>query len=160
MKRIISATVNNSSGVLNRFSGVLTRRQVNIDSISVGATEQENISRITVIIQISDLNESEQVTKQLNKQIDVIKVSDITDEPHLERELALIKVNAPAQIRSELLSVIDPFRANIIDVGSKTVVIQVTGTSEKIMAFVDVVSPYGIKQIARTGVTGFTRGNN
>lgn len=160
MKRIITATVNNSSGVLNRFSGVLTRRQVNIDSISVGATEQENISRITVIIQIDDLNESEQVTKQLNKQIDVIKVSDITDEPHLERELALIKVNAPAQIRSELLSVIDPFRANIIDVGSKTVVIQVTGTSEKIMAFVDVVAPYGIKQIARTGVTGFTRGNN
>lgn len=160
MRRIITATVNNNSGVLNRFSGVLTRRQVNIDSISVGPTEQENISRITVIVQVSDLSESEQVTKQLNKQIDVIKVSDITDEPHLERELALLKVNAPATVRTELLAIIDPFRANIIDVGTKSVVIQVTGTSEKISAFVDVVSPYGIKQIARTGVTGFTRGNS
>ncbi|MBP1047693.1 acetolactate synthase small subunit [Enterococcus sp. BWM-S5] len=160
MRRIITATVYNNSGVLNRFSGVLTRRQVNIDSISVGPTEQENISRITIIVQIEDLRESEQVTKQLNKQVDVIKVSDITDEPHLERELALIKLNAPAAIRSELFSVIDPFRANVIDVGTKTVVIQVTGTSEKISAFVDVVSPYGIKQLARTGVTGFTRGNH
>ncbi|WP_321382756.1 acetolactate synthase small subunit [uncultured Enterococcus sp.] len=160
MRRIITATVYNNSGVLNRFSGVLTRRQVNIDSISVGPTEQENISRITIIVQIEDLSESEQITKQLNKQVDVIKVSDITDEPHLERELALIKLNAPAAIRSELFSVIDPFRANVIDVGTKTVVIQVTGTSEKISAFVDVVSPYGIKQLARTGVTGFTRGNH
>ncbi|WP_086349106.1 acetolactate synthase small subunit [Candidatus Enterococcus clewellii] len=160
MRRIITATVYNNSGVLNRFSGVLTRRQVNIDSISVGPTEQENISRITIIVQINDLGESEQITKQLNKQVDVIKVSDITDEPHLERELALIKLNAPAAIRSELFSVIDPFRANVIDVGTKTVVIQVTGTSEKISAFVDVVSPYGIKQLARTGVTGFTRGNH
>lgn len=157
MKRIITATVNNNSGVLNRFSGILTRRQVNIDSISVGPTELENVSRITIVIQVEDLAESEQVTKQLNKQIDVIKVSDITDEPHLERELALVKVNAPAAVRSELLSVIDPFRANVIDVGVKTVVIQVTGTSEKISAFVDVVAPYGIKQLARTGVTGFTR---
>ncbi|MBL1225309.1 acetolactate synthase small subunit [Enterococcus sp. BWR-S5] len=160
MRRIITATVYNNSGVLNRFSGVLTRRQVNIDSISVGPTEQENISRITIIVQIEGLSESEQITKQLNKQVDVIKVSDITDEPHLERELALIKLNAPAAIRSELFSVIDPFRANVIDVGTKTVVIQVTGTSEKISAFVDVVSPYGIKQLARTGVTGFTRGNH
>ncbi|MBM7690027.1 acetolactate synthase small subunit [Enterococcus ureilyticus] len=160
MRRIITATVNNNSGVLNRFSGVLTRRQVNIDSISVGATELENVSRITIIVQVADLNEAEQVTKQLNKQIDVIKVSDITDEPHLERELALVKLNAPATVRAELFSVIDPFRANVIDVGTRTVVIQVTGTSEKISAFVDVVAPYGIKQLARTGVTGFTRGNN
>jgi acetolactate synthase-1/3 small subunit len=160
MRRIITATVNNNSGVLNRFSGVLTRRQVNIDSISVGPTEHKQISRITVIAQVADLNESEQVTKQLTKQIDVIKVSDITDEPHLERELALVKVNAPAAIRAELFSIIEPFRGNVIDVASKTVVIQVTGTSEKISAFVDVVAPYGIKQLARTGVTGFTRSNN
>lgn len=158
MKRIITATVNDNSGVLNRFSGVLSRRQVNIESISVGPTEKKGVSRITIVIQADDLSESEQVTKQLNKQIDVIKVSDITDEAHLERELALIKVNAPAAIRSEIISVIDPFRANIIDVGTKTIVIQVTGTSEKINAFADVLAPYGIKQLARTGVTGFTRG--
>lgn len=158
MKRIITATVNNNSGVLNRFSGVLSRRQVNIDSISVGPTELQHVSRITIVIQVDTLAESEQVTKQLNKQIDVIKVSDITDEAHLERELALVKVNAPASTRSEILSIIDPFRANIIDVGTKTIVIQVTGTSEKINAFVDVIAPYGIRQLARTGVTGFTRG--
>lgn len=158
MKRVITATVNDNSGVLNRFSGVLSRRQVNIESISVGPTETKHVSRITIVIQVEDLPEAEQVTKQLNKQIDVIKVSDITDEAHLERELALVKVNAPAAIRSEIISVIDPFRANIIDVGTKTIVIQVTGTSEKINAFVDVLSPYGIKQLARTGVTGFTRG--
>lgn len=157
MRRIITATVNNSSGVLNRVSGVLTRRQFNIDSISVGPTEQPGISRVTFVMQADSLDEVEQVIKQLNKQIDIIKVSDITDDPHLERELALVKVNAPAAVRSEILSIIDPFRANIIDVGAKTVVIQVTGTSEKIDAFVEIVRPYGIKQLARTGVTGFTR---
>lgn len=160
MKRIITAVVNNNSGVMNRFSGVLTRRQVNIESISVGPTEKNHISRITIVIKVDHLKDSEQVIKQLNKQIDVIKVSDITDEPHLERELALVKVNAPAATRSELLSIIDPFRANIIDVGTKSIVIQVTGTSEKISAFVDIVTPYGIKELARTGVTGFTRSNS
>ena len=157
MRRIITAIVNNSSGVLNRVSGVLTRRQFNIDSISVGPTETVGISRITIVAQIDSLDDIEQVTKQLNKQIVVIKVSDITDEPHIERELALIKVNAPASSRSELLSIIDPFRGNVVDVGSKSIVIQVIGTSEKIDAFVDIIRPYGIKQMARTGVTGFTR---
>ncbi|KAF1305034.1 MULTISPECIES: acetolactate synthase small subunit [Enterococcus] len=159
MRRIITAIVQNNSGVLNRFTGVLSRRQVNIDSISVGPTEKTTLSRITIVIHVASLAEVEQVTKQLNKQIDVVKVSDITDESYLERELALVKVNAPTAIRSELLSVIDPFRANIIDVGVKSVVIQVTGTSEKIDAFVDVVSSYGVKQLARTGITSFTRGN-
>ncbi len=157
MRRMITAIVNNSSGVLNRISGVLTRRQFNIDSISVGPTEKKGISRITIVVQIDSLYEIEQVTKQLNKQIDVIKVSDISDEPHLERELALVKLNAPAGIRAEILSVIEPFRGNIVDVGSKTVVVQVTGSSSKIDAFVDIVRPYGIKQMARTGTTGFTR---
>lgn len=159
MRRTITATVQNNSGVLNRFTGVLSRRQVNIESISVGSTEQPNISRITIVIHVKSPAEVEQVTKQLNKQIDVVKVTDITDEPHLERELALVKVNAPAAIRSELLSVIDPFRANIIDVGTKSVVIQVTGTSEKIDAFVDIISSYGVKELARTGITSFIRGN-
>lgn len=159
MRRTITATVQNNSGVLNRFTGVLSRRQVNIESISVGSTEQPNISRITIVIHVKSPAEVEQVTKQLNKQIDVVKVTDITDEPHLERELALVKVNAPAAIRSELLSVIDPFRANIIDVGTKSVVIQVTGTSEKIDVFVDIISSYGVKELARTGITSFIRGN-
>lgn len=157
MRRIITATVNNSSGVLNRITGVISRRQYNIDSISVGWTEEENISRITIVVHVASLYEIEQVTKQLNKQIDVLKVSDITDDPHIERELALVKLNAPAPLRSELNAVIEPFRATIIDVGTKNIVVQVSGTSEKVDAFVDTVKPYGIKQLARTGVTGFTR---
>ncbi|EJL3134784.1 acetolactate synthase small subunit [Listeria monocytogenes] len=157
MRRIITATVNNSSGVLNRITGVISRRQYNIDSISVGWTEIPNVSRITIVVHVDSLYEIEQVTKQLNKQIDVLKVSDITDDAHIERELALLKINSPAALRSELNAVIEPFRATVIDVGTKNVVIQVTGTSEKIYAFVDTVRPYGIKQMARTGVTGFTR---
>ncbi|EKL6481347.1 acetolactate synthase small subunit [Listeria monocytogenes] len=157
MRRIITATVNNSSGVLNRITEVISRRQYNIDSISVGWTEIPNVSRITIVVHVDSLYEIEQVTKQLNKQIDVLKVSDITDDAHIERELALLKINSPAALRSELNAVIEPFRATVIDVGTKNVVIQVTGTSEKIDAFVDTVRPYGIKQMARTGVTGFTR---
>ncbi|EAD1597224.1 acetolactate synthase small subunit [Listeria monocytogenes] len=157
MRRIITATVNNSSGVLNRITGVISRRQYNIDSISVGWTEIPNVSRITIVVHVDSLYEIEQVTKQLNKQIDVLKVSDITDDAHIERELALLKINSPAALRSELNAVIEPFRATVIDVGTKNVVIQVTGTSEKIDAFVDTVRPYCIKQMARTGVTGFTR---
>ncbi|MBF2536222.1 acetolactate synthase small subunit [Listeria marthii] len=157
MRRIITATVNNSSGVLNRITGVISRRQYNIDSISVGWTEIPNVSRITIVVHVDSLYEIEQVTKQLNKQIDVLKVSDITDDAHIERELALLKINSPAALRSELNAVIEPFRATVIDVGTKNVVIQVTGTSEKIDAVVDTVRPYGIKQMARTGVTGFTR---
>ncbi|EAE9601307.1 acetolactate synthase small subunit [Listeria monocytogenes] len=157
MRRIITATVNNSSGVLNRITGVISRRQYNIDSISVGWTEIPNVSRITIVVHVDSLYEIEQVTKQLNKQIDVLKVSDITDDAHIERELALLKINSPAALRSELNAVIEPFRATVIDVGTKNVVIQVTGASEKIDAFVDTVRPYGIKQMARTGVTGFTR---
>ncbi len=159
MRRIISAKVNNSSGVLNRVSGVLTRRQFNIESISVGITETPGISRITIVVLVDSDYEAEQILKQLNKQIDVIKVVDITQDSHLERELALIRVNAPAASRQEIFSVIEPFRANVIDVGIRSVVIQVTGTSEKIDAFVDVIKPYGIQEIARTGVTGLVRGN-
>ncbi|EUJ25712.1 acetolactate synthase 3 regulatory subunit [Listeria floridensis FSL S10-1187] len=157
MRRIITATVNNSSGVLNRITGVISRRQYNIDSISVGHTEAPNVSRITIVVHVDSLHEIEQVTKQLNKQIDVLKVSDITDEPHLERELAIVKLNANAAQRSEINAVIEPFRAMVIDVGAKSIVIQITGTSEKVDAFAEIVRPYGIKQMARTGVTGFTR---
>ncbi|WP_163654313.1 acetolactate synthase small subunit [Listeria sp. PSOL-1] len=157
MRRIITATVNNSSGVLNRVTGVISRRQFNIDSISVGWTEIANVSRITIVVHVDSLYEIEQIEKHLNKQIDVLKVSDITDDPHVERELAIIKVNAPPQIRSELCTIIEPFRGTIVDVGSKNIVIEVTGTSEKIDAFTNIIRPYGIKQMARTGVTGFKR---
>ncbi|WP_291292689.1 acetolactate synthase small subunit [Enterococcus sp.] len=158
MKRILAAIVHNEAGVLSRITSVLNRRQVNIESISVGVTEQPEFSRMTIIINTENLQETEQVTKQLNKQIDVLKVSDITEDPHIERELVLIKVNAPTTTRSEIQAVIEPFRAHIVDVALKTIVVQVAGDSEKVAACIDVLRPYGIKQMARTGVTGFTRG--
>jgi acetolactate synthase-1/3 small subunit len=148
MRRIITAIVYNKSGVLSRITSVLNRRQVNIESISVGVVEAE-ISRMTIVINVNTLSEAEQVTKQLNKQIEVVKVSDITDDPHIERELALIQVNAPMSVRSEIQAVIAPFRADIV---------QVAGTHDKINAFIDVLRPYGIKQLARTGITGIKRG--
>ncbi|GCF94461.1 acetolactate synthase small subunit [Enterococcus florum] len=158
MRRMITAMVHNQSGTLSRITSILNRRQVNIDNISVGTTETEGISRLTMIIQADTLAEVEQVTKQLNKQIAVVKVSDITDEPHLERELALIKVSAPAPVRSEIQAMIDPFRADIVDVSLKSIVVQVAGSTDKVNACIEVLKPYGIKQMARTGVTGFTRG--
>lgn len=158
MRRIITAIVHNQAGVLSRVTSILNRRQVNIDSISVGHTEQEGLSRMTIIVHVDDFAELDQVTKHLNKQIDVLKVSDITEDPHLERELVLIKVNAPAASRSEIKAVIEPFRADIVDVALKTIVVQIVGTTEKVNACIDVLRPYGIKQMARTGVTGFKRG--
>lgn len=158
MRRMITAMVHDQAGVLSRITSVLNRRQVNMDSVSVGRTEKDGESRMTIIIQADTLAEVEQVTKQLNKQIDVVKVSDVTDEPHLERELALIKVSAPAASRSEIKAMIDPFRADVVDVGLKTIVVQVAGSAEKVNACIDVLRPYGIKHLARTGVTGFSRG--
>lgn len=155
---MITAMVRDKAGVLSRISSVLNRRQVNIESISVGRTEIAGESRMTIMIRADNLADVEQVTKQLNKQIDVIKVSDISDEPHLERELALIKVNAPTAIRSEIQAMIDPFRADVVDVSLKTIVVQVAGSDEKVNACIDVLRPYGIKQLARTGITGFSRG--
>ena len=132
MRRVIVALVTNKSGVLSRVTSVLNRRQVNIESISVGATEQFELSRMTIVVNVSDLAEAERVIKQLNKQIEVLKVLDITGDPHIERELALIKVNAPTAIRSEIQAVIAPFRADIVDVAQKSIMIQVVGTHEKI----------------------------
>ncbi|MBM7709372.1 acetolactate synthase small subunit [Enterococcus lemanii] len=158
MRRVLVALVANKSGVLSRITSVLNRRQVNIESISVGVTEQFDLSRMTIVVNVQDNAEAEQVLKQLNKQIEVMKVSDITDDPHLERELALIKVNAPTTIRSEIQAVIAPFRADIVDVAQKTIMIQVVGTHEKVDACIEVLRPYGLKQLARTGITGLVRG--
>ena len=131
MRRMLTAKLRNQSGVLNRFTGVLSRRQVNIESISVGATEDPNVSRITIIIDVANDAEVEQIIKQLNRQIDVVRVRDITDEQHLEREVILIKVTAPAEKRAELLAIIQPFRATVVDVAPRSITIQMTGDAEK-----------------------------
>jgi acetolactate synthase-1/3 small subunit len=154
---MLTAKLQNSTGVLNRFTGVLSRRQVNIESISVGHTVEPNISRITIILDVDSLEEVEQIIKQLNRMIDVLRVRDITDIPHLEREVILIKVAAPASKRAEILAIIQPFRASVIDVGLKSITIQMTGDADKTAALLRVIKPYGIQNLARTGATGFSR---
>ncbi|MDQ0257276.1 acetolactate synthase-1/3 small subunit [Evansella vedderi] len=159
MKRIITAVVQNRSGVLNRVTGLLQKRQYNIESISVGRTESEGISRMTLVVEVEDNQKLEQLTKQLNKQIDVLKVSDITDKAIVARELALIKVVSTSQLRSEIQGIIEPFRASIIDVSKDSLAIQVTGKPEKVEALIELLRPYGIKELARTGLTAFLRGH-
>jgi acetolactate synthase I/III small subunit len=159
MKRIITATVQDRSGVLNRVTGLLQKRQFNIESISVGPSEFEGISKMTLVVEVEDEKRLEQVTKQLNKQIDVLKVSDITDGAIVARELALIKVASSSQLRSEINGMIDPFRATIIDVCKDSIAVQVTGKPEKIDALIELLRPYGIKELARTGLTAFLRGH-
>ncbi|TXC90135.1 acetolactate synthase small subunit [Metabacillus litoralis] len=158
MKRILSLTVLNQTGVLNRITGLFTKRHYNIESITVGHAETEGVSRMTVVVNVSEEKEVEQITKQLNKQIDVLKVTDITSQSIVSRELALIKVMSTAATRMELQGLIQPFRASVIDVSRESVVVQVTGEPEKIEVLIDLLKPYGIKEIARTGTTAFTRG--
>ncbi|QTM99211.1 acetolactate synthase small subunit [Sediminibacillus dalangtanensis] len=159
MRRIITATVQNRSGVLNRITGLLQKRQFNIESISVGRTETDSISKMTLVVEVEDNQKLEQLTKQLNKQIDVLKVTDITDKAIVSRELALIKVVSAGQLRNELQGIIEPFRASIIDVSKDSLSIQVTGKPEKIEALIELLRPYGIKELARTGMTAFLRGH-
>ncbi|MFP7254802.1 acetolactate synthase small subunit [Terribacillus goriensis] len=159
MKRIITATVQNRSGVLNRITGLMQKRQFNIDSISVGKTDVEQISRMTFVVEVEDMQKLEQLTKQLHKQIDVLKVADITDHAIVARELALVKVVCPPASRNELQSIIAPFRASAVDISKDSMIVQVTGDSDKIEAFLELVRPYGIKELTRTGVTAFLRGH-
>ncbi|KPD01539.1 Acetolactate synthase small subunit [Geobacillus sp. BCO2] len=158
MRRIITMTVNNRPGVLNRITGLFTKRHYNIESITVGHTEIEGVSRMTFVVNVDDERTAEQIIKQLNKQIDVLKVNDITDQAIVARELALIKVAAPPAVRQEIYTLIEPFRASIVDVSKDSLVIQVTGEPEKVEALIELLRPYGIKEVARTGTTAFTRG--
>ena len=158
MRRIITLTVMNRPGVLNRITNLFSKRNYNIESITVGHSEIEDRSRITCIVNVESVQIAEQITKQLNKQIDVIKVQDITDQSVVARELALVKVAVLPATRSEIYSLIEPFRASIIDIGKDSLVIQLTGETNKIEAFLELIKPYGIKEIARTGTTAFARG--
>ncbi|MBM4240495.1 MAG: acetolactate synthase small subunit [Euryarchaeota archaeon] len=155
---IISALVLHKPGVLQRIAGLFTRRGFNIDSITVGTSEHADIARITIIAK-GDERVLEQITKQLNKLIDVIKVRDLDPESTVKRELCLIKVHAPSeQVRSEVVQYASIFRGRIIDVSPETLTIEITGASDKIDALIDMVRSFGIKEIARTGPTAISRG--
>lgn len=157
MKRVITVTVINQSGVLNRVTGLLMKRQFNIESITVGHTEQPNFSKMTFIVHVDDENKIEQLIKQLSKQIDVLKVNDITDKSMVLRELALIKVVSPPNLRLEMNAIVEPFRPQVVDTSKNVVTYEVVGHPEKIDAFIELIRPYGIKELTRTGATAAIR---
>jgi len=158
MKHTLAVLVENKSGVLSRVASLFSRRGYNIDSLAVGVTEDPDISRITIVVHGDD-HVLEQVTKQLNKLIDVIKVSDIGSDDAVERELALIKVAADVDTRAEVMQIANIFRARIVDVASKSVTVEVTGDEGKIQAIEKLLRQFGIKEMVRTGKIAMVRGS-
>ncbi|MCR2802387.1 acetolactate synthase small subunit [Paenibacillus soyae] len=157
-KHTIAVIVNDQPGVLQRVSGLFGRRGFNIESITVGTSEEQGLSRM-VIVTTGDDHTLEQITKQLYKLIDVIKVVDLSANPMVARELALIKVHAEPSARPEILGVVETFRAAVVDIGTQSLMVQVVGDTEKIDAMVELLKPYGIRELSRTGVTALNRGN-
>lgn len=157
MKHTIAVIVENKSGVLTRIAGLFSRRSFNIDSLSVGATENPNYSRMTITVH-GDRDVLEQVIKQLSKLINVIRVSEMEAGEAIERELAIIKVSADKESRSEIMQIVNIFRAKIIDVSQRSMIIEVTGDEEKIDAIVQLLRQFGIKEMARTGKVSMVRG--
>lgn len=159
MRQILSVLVNNQPRVLARVASLLGQRNFNIESISVGESEEPGLSRM-VIVTHGDEHTMEQVSKQLHKLIDVIKVQNLSSNSAVERELMLVKVGATPASRAEITGIVEPFRASIVDVGPSSLMVQVTGERSKLDALLELLRPYGIKEIARTGVTALARGMN
>jgi acetolactate synthase-1/3 small subunit len=157
-KHTIAILVNDQPGVLQRVSGLFGRRGFNIESITVGSSEEAELSRM-VIVTTGDDHTLEQVQKQLYKLIDVIKVIDVSGSPMVGRELGLIKIGAEPSARPEILGIVETFRAAVVDIGPTTLIVQVVGDSEKIDAMIELLKPYGIRELSRTGVTAMIRGN-
>lgn len=154
---VISTLVENKPGVLQKVAGLFTRRDFNIDSITVGESEVDGLARMVITVK-ADYKILEQVTKQLNKLVDVIKIKDISKNA-VKRELCLVKVNIPNEkARAEIMQYVNIFRANIVDVTEETLIIEITGDMEKINAFISLLKGYGIKKISRTGLTAMARG--
>jgi acetolactate synthase-1/3 small subunit len=158
MKHTLSVLVENKPGVLTRVAALFARRGFNIDSLAVGETEDPALSRMTITVVGLD-KPIEQVTKQLHKLINVIKISDLEPEVTVERELVLVKVSTTAETRSEIMQIVEIFRAKIIDVSREAVVIEVTGTREKVDAMLTLFRPFGIVELARTGRIAIRRGH-
>ena len=157
-KNILSILVENHPGVLSKVSGLFARRGFNIDSLAVGETDNHDTSRITIVVNGDDYV-VDQVTKQLNKLIDVIKIKNLSECNSVSRELILTKVSCTASSRQEIIQIVDIFRGKIIDVSKESVTIEATGTEDKIAALLDMVKPFGIIEIARTGMVSLERGN-
>jgi acetolactate synthase-1/3 small subunit len=156
--KVIAALVENRPGVLHSVANMFRRRGFNIESITVGHTEQKGITRMTITVN-GDEKTLEQIVKQMNKLIDVVKVTGLEPETIVTRELALIKVNVPdTKTRSDIINCVEVFRGHVIDVSPETLTIEITGTPDKIDAFLNLVKSYGILELARTGMTALSRG--
>ncbi|MCE5191300.1 MAG: acetolactate synthase small subunit [Actinomycetia bacterium] len=158
MNHTLSVLVENKPGVLTRVASLFARRGFNIDSLAVGVTEDPTLSRMTIVVAAEDAL-LEQVTKQLHKLINVIKIQDLNPKEMIDRELVLFKVNAPPERRHEIIEIANVFRAKIIDVGRQSVTIEATGAGDKLMAMEDLLRTYGIKELTRTGKIALARGS-
>jgi acetolactate synthase-1/3 small subunit len=159
MNRTLIALVEDRPGVLTRVASLFRRRAFNIESLTVGHTEQPGISRMTIVVD-SDRTDAQKVAQNLYKLVNVIRVEDVTERPIVTRNLALIKVRANGQTRSEVMQIVDTFRARVVDVGLDTLTIEVTGTEEKVEGLVEVLRPFGIMEMVRSGRIAMLRGNN
>ncbi len=157
MKHVISVLVENKVGVLSRITGLFSGRGFNIESLAVGETENMALSRMTIVVSGDD-SILEQVRKQLGKVVDTIKVTDFTGIDHVERNLILIKVSALPGKRNEIIELVNVFRGKIIDVGQKDMIVEISGPEERLEAVLNLLRPYGIKEVARTGRIAMNRG--
>jgi acetolactate synthase-1/3 small subunit len=157
MRHVLSALVQNQPGVLAHISGMLASRGFNIDSLAVGETEDPNLSRMTFVVHGDDA-ELEQVRKQLDKVVTVVAVQDISSEDFVERDLMLIKVNSSPQQRTEVVLLVEMFRGRVVDISPENLMIEISGQERKIEAFIDMMRPYGIIELARTGRIALVRG--
>jgi acetolactate synthase-1/3 small subunit len=157
MRHTISVLVDNTPGVLMKVAGLFRRRGYNIHSLAVGVTEQPTVSRMIIVVE-GEPEVLEQIIKQLNKLMEVIKVNDVTNYNTVDRELALIKVNATPTTRMEIMEICNVFRANVVDLTEKTMTLEVTGRSDKIDAILSLVQKYGIREMVRTGQVTLVRG--
>ena len=158
MKTTLAVLVENHPGVLSRVAGLFARRGFNIESLAVGPTDNPEISRMTIVVD-GDERVIEQIKKQLNKLVDVIKVSFIEPENSVSRELVMIKVNTEPEKRSEIIGIAEIFRANIIDVSRDSMIIELTGDKDKVNAMEEILRPFGIKELVRTGIIAMNRGS-
>jgi acetolactate synthase-1/3 small subunit len=157
-KHTLSVLVQDTPGVLARVAGLFSRRGFNIESLAVGPTESPNVSRMTIVVNVEDLP-LEQVTKQLNKLINVLKIVELESNNSVQRELLLVKVKANQDARSGVLEVVQMFRAKVVDVAHDAMTIEATGSTEKIAALLQVLEPFGIRELVQSGVVAMARGN-
>ncbi|HEX6493126.1 MAG TPA: acetolactate synthase small subunit [Candidatus Dormibacteraeota bacterium] len=157
--RLLSLLVENHPGVLNKVSSMIRRRGMNITSLTVGETDDDSVSRMTIAVDVGRA-QADQAVKQLYKLIEVVKISDITEDPIVDRELVLVKVAASRGDRSELLQIVDIFKAKIADVGTESMVFEMSGSEDQVDTFLELVRPFGIREIARSGTVAMARGRD